>query len=363
MKILVHSGYKVDSPHSVRPEAEVYIALARKGHEITIVTQPGEYEYFKRFQTQGLHTIGAYPKNKIDFSHIQFLRKELKKGYDIAYGYNSKTIPNLAFAAIGLPTKVIAYRGTVGGLYRYDPSSYLTALHPRVDAVIAVSNAVRDDVRKRSFLPNERVITIYKGHDIQWYDDEPKTDLTSLGISKDAFTVICAANARPSKGIEILLDAFGQLSYTDNIHLVFAGNGFEQEPYQSLINSHPLKNQIHLLGHRNDIIGLMKAADVQVQPSIKGEGLPKTIIEAMGGATPSIVTTTGGGKELILEGKTGFVVPTHDAMAIAKHLGQLIANPSQAKEMGQLAKERLKTEFSLVKSIEEHEHFFKTLIS
>lgn len=360
MQILVHSGYDVSGTHSVRPEAEIYIGLAARGHQITIVTQEGDFEYARRFREHGIEVIGAYPSHKIDFAHIAKLRRLLKRGYDIAYGYNSKTIPNLAFAAIGLPVNVIAYRGTVGGLYRHDPTAYLTALHPRVDAVICVSDAVTADVRKHSFLPDKRIITIYKGHDSRWYD-VPPADLTPLGITANDFSIICVANARPSKGIEILLEATRHLAHPENVHLIFAGNGFEQEPYQSLIANHPLKPRIHVLGHRTDIAELMRAANVQIQPSIKGEGLPKTIIEAMGGATPSIVTTTGGGKELILEGETGYIVPTHDANAITTHLNTLIANPQQAKHMGIAARNHLANTFSLERSINEHEHFFQQL--
>lgn len=360
MRLLIHSSY--DQPvHVVRPEAEIYVEMARAGHEVTIVTEPGDFDYARRFRAHGIRVIGAYPRKKIDVAHIRQLRAELKSGYDLAVGYNSKTLPNLAFASIGLAHKLVAYRGTVGGLYRHDPSSYLTALHPRVNGVICVSDAVRDDVRQRSFLPDNRVVTCYKGHDIHWYDGEA-ANLAEFGIPPEAFVIICVANARPSKGIEVLLEASAHLDQPENVHLLFAGRGFEASPYRELIAAHPLSARIHCLGHRSDIPALMRAANVQVQPSVKGEGLPKTVIEAMGGATPSIVTTTGGSKELIREGETGFVVEVNDAPAITGHLNPLIADPARARRMGEAAYQHLKTDFSLQRSLADHETFFKQLL-
>lgn len=359
MRILVHSSY--DQPeHVVRPEAEIYVALAARGHRITVVTEPGDFYYARRFRAQGIEVIGAYPRKKIDFAQIRRLRQALQSGYDIAVGYNAKTLPNLAFASIGLRHRLIAYRGTVGGLYRHDPTAYLTALHPRVNGIICVSEAVRADVRRRSFLPDQRVVAIHKGHDSSWYD-QTTAALGAFGIGRDAFVIICVANDRPGKGVNVLLAATEHLRRPEHVHLLLVGTGFERDFYNDLIAAHPLRGRIHRLGSRKDIPALMRAANVQVQPSIKGEGLPKTVIEAMGGATPSIVTTTGGSKELIADGVSGFVVPVNDAAAITACLDRLIADPEQTAAMGKAAHDRLKTQFSLARSVCEHETFFRTL--
>ena len=359
MRILVHASY--DQPeHVVRPEAEIYVALSVRGHRVTVITEPGDFCYARRFREHGIEVIGAYPGKKIDFAQIRRLRQALRSGYDIAVGYNAKTLPNLAFASIGLSHRLIAYRGTVGGLYRHDPTAYLTALHPRVNGIFCVSAAVRDDVRRRSFLPDERVVAIHKGHDIAWYDGTTAA-LGELGIGRDAFVIICVANDRPGKGVSVLLAATERLHRPDRVHLLLVGSGFERGAYSDLIAAHPLRGRIHRLGYRKDIPALMRAADVQVQPSVKGEGLPKTVLEAMGGATPSIVTTTGGSKELVAEGVSGFVVPVNDAAAITVRLDQLIADPARAAVMGKAARDRLETHFSLARSVKEHEAFFRAL--
>ena len=111
--------------NSLRPEAAIFIELARQGHQVTIMTQ-GESEHVSKLEECGIRVVDGYPKRKICFDTIKKIRHELKTyDYDICYAFNSKTIPNAAFACIGFNVKLVVYRGTTGGLYRHDPSRSL----------------------------------------------------------------------------------------------------------------------------------------------------------------------------------------------------------------------------------------------
>lgn len=360
MNILVCSSYN-DAWNSVRPEAEIFIEWAKMGHKVTILTQ-GSADYVERFQSFGIKVIDAYPRKKIDLTTIKAIRKELAQHpYDIVYAMNSKTIPNAAFACVGFgSTRLVTYRGTVGGLYRHDPTAYLTHLHPRVDGVICVANAVKEDVQKRVWRKNMPITTIYKGHDLSWYQATPlkKAD---LGVPEDAICAICIANARPSKGVHVLLDSAKSLSKLDNLHILLVGRDMDTPDNLTLAKESGMENRIHFLGYRNDVPELLATSDMQLQPSISGEGLPKTIIEAMAMAKPSIVTTTGGGKELIKQGETGFVIPVNDALSLANHIEMLYSDQERRISMGKLAQQRLKQEFSLHQTALRHLEFFESL--
>ncbi|ENM3759761.1 glycosyltransferase family 4 protein [Vibrio cholerae] len=362
MKILICSNYK-DAWNSVRPEAEMFIEMAKLGHEVTIMTQ-GDAEYIPRFRDNGIKIIDFYPSKKICLHTIKTLRQALREHhFDVVYAMNSKTIPNAAFACIGFKhTKLVTYRGTVGGLYRHDPSAYLTHLHPRVDGISCVAQAVADDVRQRVWKHADKVVTIYKGHDIAWYQAEP-ADLSTLGLPDNAFTVICIANARPSKGVHVLLDSAKQLGSLHNLHLLLVGRDMDSEQHLKLAEQSGMRERIHFLGYRTDVPELLAASQVQVQPSISGEGLPKTIIEAMAMAIPSVVTITGGGKELLNDGETGFVVPTNDAGAIAEKIQWLYDSEQNRLTMGQKAQQRMINDFSCQESAKQHLAFFVTLLN
>ncbi len=360
MNILVFCSAN-SSFNSIRPEAEIYIGLQKRGHNLTIVTH-GNSEYAQRFRENGIEVIDGHPKHKISFKAIKLIRNLLtSRHFDILYATNSKTIPNAAFACIGLPIKLIAYRGTTSGLYRHDPSSYLTLLHPRLDGIICVSDAVRDIVTKQVWGRSKSIVTVHKGHDLAWYD-KSAADLSEFGISESDFTVICVINVRPSKGLAVMLEATEHLAHLDKLHLLLVGKNIDTEPYTTLISNSKMKDRIHVAGYRQDAPELIAASDILVQPSISGEGLPRTVMEALGYGTPPVITTTGGGKEVIQNGLNGFIVPVKDPKAIAERVTQLYENPELIQRLSAQCRKTLKTTFSLQTTVENYINYFESMI-
>jgi len=358
MNILICSSYK-HAWNSVRPEAEMFIEFVKQGHNVTVMTQ-GDSEYVKRFRDNGVNVLDCYPSKKICFKTINTIKQTIKaEKIDICYAFNSKTIPNAAFACIGTKAKLVAYRGTTGGLYRHDPSAYLTQLHPRVDGIVCVSQAVTDDVKMRVWKNRDNVVTIYKGHQLDWYQVKP-TPRSEFNLNDEHIIAVCAAHVRPSKGISVLIEATQHIE-NENFHLILAGSGFEA--HFDEIKASPMADRIHYIGHRTDVPSLMTMADFQVQPSISGEGLPRTIIEAMANGTTSVVTTTGGSPELVVDGETGYIVEAGDANAFAAAMNKLIEDKEKIQLMSKAAKLRLDQEFNAKKTVENHISFFAKLLA
>ncbi|MDH5570329.1 MAG: glycosyltransferase family 4 protein [Gammaproteobacteria bacterium] len=360
MKILIVSSTDT-SFNSIRPEGEIFIGMAKRGHKVTIVTQ-GDTQYAQRYRDNNIKVIDHHPTKKISLKSIGIIRKELlSDNYDIVYATNSKAIPNAAFACIGLNVKFITYRGTTGGLYRHDPSAYLTHLHPRVDGIVCVAEAVREDMVRRVWKNRENVVTIHKGHDLSWYNKAP-ADLSEFGITSNDFTVICAVNARPSKGITVMLDAANYLADLNNLHILLVGKNMDCEPYTTMIANSSMRERIHLAGFRHDAPELIVASNLLVQPSISGEGLPRAVMEAMGYSTPPIITTTGGGKEVVEDGVTGFIVPIKDPRAIADRIRLLHQQPELLSEMAKNCRQKLATDLSSQRSIDKYLDYFESLL-
>jgi len=346
--------------NSLRPEIEMFTGFSKRGHQVTIATQL-DSDAARIYLQHGIKVIDCQPQKKISPNAIMTVRKELQtRQYDILYATNSKSIPNGAIAALGLDVKVVSYRGTTGGLYRHDPSAYLTHLHPRIDGIVCVSEAVRDDVRKRVWKNKDKVIAIHKGHNLEWYNHSA-ADLTEFGITKKDFTLICAVNARPSKGIPVMLEAANLLSDIDNLHLLLVGKNMDR--YSSVIAENKMRERIHVLGYRHDVPALITASDVQVQPSISGEGLPRAVMEAMGCGTPSVLTDTGGGKEVVEDGMTGFVVPTNNPEMIAEKIRILYEQPELLDTMAQKSKEKISNELSCERSTDLYLQYFEALLA
>ncbi|MFK7979743.1 MAG: glycosyltransferase family 4 protein [Saprospiraceae bacterium] len=361
MKILIISNYK-DAYNSVRPEGEIFIGLQKLGFQLTIMTQ-ADAPFVDNFRKAGIPIIDFHPTKKISRKAILFIRQALKKGqYDILHLFNSKAISNGNFAAIGLPVKVLAYRGVIGGSAWYAPNSYLKHLHPRVDGITAVSKSVQTYLQQQLFWHKQKVSQFYKGQNLTWYQGIQPANLQELGIPKDAFVVTCIANNRTWKGIKYLIQAAQYLALNLPIHFLLIGRKMDTSQNLQLIQSSPYSTHFHLVGYRNDVLQLLAASDVYIQPSNKNrEGLGKAILEAMSLGIPPIVTNSGGPKEFVEHQVSGLVVPTKNPKAIAQSIQQLFDNESFRTTLGNGAKKVIAGKMSLEASVLALKQIYETI--
>lgn len=359
IKVLFIGNYDIPV-HNIRPEAEMIIGLKARGVDVHVMTMAA-CPYARRMRDAGIVIHDYVPRSKLSWDAIRTIRRTLREGgHHILHLFNNKAIANGNLAALGLPVKVVTYRGQTGNISRLDPACYLTHLSPRVDKIVCVSNAVRDDLLRRVYDPSKPV-TIYKGHDIGWYQGIEPLPRAALGVPPDAFLVGCVANNRPRKGVPVLMDAARLLNTAVPVHFVLAGQGMEGELLLPLLDSHPVAARCHFLGHRDDALNLVAACDATVLPAIKREGLPKTVIESMALGVAPVVTRTGGSPELVVDGESGLVVEPGDATGLAAAITWLAENRVRARAMGGAARARIATHFRLEDSIEQHLALYREL--
>lgn len=236
------------------------------------------------------------------------------------------------------PPKMVAYRGTIGHLSRFDVTSWMAYPNPRIAAIVCVSNAVRRYLRTFQ-IPADKLPVIWKGHDPSWYPPPatPAGLRADFHLPPDAVTVGFTGNMRPVKGVLYLLKAFQNIAPSENIHLFLIGE--VRDPHiASFIGTRP---HIHFLGYRADASRIAGACDMAIMPSISREGLPKALIEAMiQGVTP-IATAVGGLPELVENEVSGILIPPKNATAIREAIQRLARNPALRQRMGRAARDRI----------------------
>lgn len=332
---------------NVRPEAEVFVRLRQHGVRLTVFTQADSI-YADRMRAAGIDVVDFEPRWRIDPAAILRLRRALRAGgHDILHLFNNKAITTGIAAALGLPVRVVTYRGQTGNIRRHDPSAYLTHLNPRVDCVVCVAEAVRRDLIANG-LPTRKAVTIYKGHDPAWYDLVP-ADLGSLGLVAGALRVGLVANARPRKGVPVFIAALGQLPPDVPCDALLVGSGMDA--FRPLAANLPPHVRLHFLGYRTDAAEVIAACDVAVLPALRREGLPKTVIEAMACGVAPVVTDTGGNAELVANEATGLVVPPGDAAALAVALARLGRDPALRQRFGIAARARIAQHFHIDQTV------------
>lgn len=363
MKVLVISSYD-EIWNAVRPEGELLIGLHHRGVDITVMTE-GHAPYADRFRAEGLPVIDFHPKSKFDRSESAFIRKTLQAGqYDILHLFNNKAIINGLRAAGDLPVKIATYRGYTGNLHWYDPSSYLTHLNPRVDCITCVSEAVKASFKGQLFFDYDKAVVVHKGHDPAWYTGVKAASLAEFDLPEDAIVVSMVANARKMKGLPYLLEAAGQLSLDLPLYFLLIGRGMDSPQVRRQLAHSPYRDRFRFAGFRkDDVLELVKACEISILPSTRGEGLSKVILEAMFLGKPTVMTRIGGNEGLAEDGKSGIIVPPADATALAGALTRLARDQTLRNRMGEAAKTYIAARFGLEKSVEKQLEVYQKLTS
>lgn len=357
-KILVISNYR--STLVVRPEAEIYTSLAKKGFDITIMTY-GNADYVEKFKLVGIKVIDFHPEKKMDKKEIKFIKDELiSGGYDFLHLYNNKAIVNGIQAAKGLDVKVVLYRGCPGNVKWYDPFQYVKYLHPRVDAIICNSIGVEDYLKRHMLISKSDLVTINKGHDVNWYNNVEPIDRTSLNIPKDAIVVVSVGNYRPLKGVEYLIEAFNYLDLYPNVHLLLIGKHHDHPNIVKSLDGHSQKDRIHVLGYREDVLNIVASSDIFVLSSYEQESITKSVIEAMSLAKVPIITNLPGNKELVSDHENGLIVPVKDSIKLSNAIQYLVEHPTERKQMSEKAFEHIQNTLSHERTVQAYADFYET---
>jgi len=347
------------------PETELFIGLKNAGVDIEVVCNPTG-KHYNRLKISDVPVIDLILSYRVNPSGIKKLRHIFNsKKYDIIYCFNNKAASNALLASFNIPVTFITYRGVAGNISFLSPASWMTHLNHKVKKIICVSDSVKSYFLSLKFfwlkLNPEKPVTIYKGHELSWYQSKP-ADLSKFNIPPDAFVVGFAGRNRPNKGIKFIVDSARWLPRDTTVHYLLIGKLTKNKKLHRQINKSPLRKNFHLTGFRVDAPALAAACNAFIMPSVKKEGLSRAIIEAMAYGTPPIVTNIGGQPELVVHQESGLVVPPKNPAAIADAIMNLYGNPKKAKKLGENARERIYTHFNSRTTVKKTKHLFEQLL-
>ncbi|VWB54080.1 glycosyl transferase [Burkholderia pseudomultivorans] len=343
------------------------IALRESGHEVTLISPPGEYG--EKLQALGFHWL-AMPMDRRslnplkEFSVILWLMKFLRdKKPDLIHGF---TIKCAIYGAISgklasVPARVNAIAGMGYVFTSVDIRARLLkpfvswlmrfALNGR-NSLLILQNP--DDV---SFFQSEKLvepqrIRLIKGSGVncdrfnipqKYRGDAEKAD------NLRPLNVLLAARLLWDKGVAEYIDA-ARISRSKGLSVRFFLAGAADDGNPSAV-SHELVQQwvdeglIEWLGHVSDMPALLAQMDVMALPSYR-EGLPKTLIEAGACGLALLTTDAPGCREVVSEnGVDGLSIPVRDSVSLAKGIEQLVKDRELCRRLGHAARKKVLEEF------------------
>jgi glycosyltransferase involved in cell wall biosynthesis len=287
---------------------------------------------------------------------LRLLREFRRFRPDIVHTVTIKpnTIGALAAAAAGVPRIVCQVPG-LGYVFGEGNSAARSLLRMIVESLYrsAFRRAARvwflnpDDctefVNAQLVDPRKAVVIRSSGVNIARY--APGTTSASdiealraeLGIVPNDLVVFMAGRLTWSKGVREfvaasrIIEAEGRRAF-----FLLAGplepSGPDPVPEQFLLNAQ--SPTFRWIGERDDIPLLLNAASIVVSPSAYREGIPRILLESLAAGKPIVTTDMPGCRETVESGRNGFLVPPHDASALAAALRILIDDGALRESFG-----------------------------
>lgn len=154
----------------------------------------------------------------------------------------------------------------------------------------------------------------------------------------DRFVILCTGELNANKNQKTIIHAVDTLrkKYPEML-LLLAGNGPDEQNLHNLIVELHMENHALLLGYHTDLERYTNVCDIVVSASFR-EGLPLNIMEAMICGKPVVASVNRGHRELIKDGKTGFLVSPNDASAFAVKIEKLYHDENLQKTIARQEK-------------------------
>lgn len=181
--------------------------------------------------------------------------------------------------------------------------------------------------------------------------DSKKSVRKSLGLDPDKLTLTFLGNLVERKRPDWVLRATALLQDRYDLQVLLIGAPLGPSAYidglRELVESAPNPEDIHLLGHRQDVPDLLRASDVVTLPSVpRGEAFPRAVIESMASGVPPVATNVAGVAEAVNHEETGLLVDPTSFDDYVQALDRLLADGHRRRQMGSAARTTALAKFS-----------------
>ncbi len=270
----------------------------------------------------------------------------------------------------------------LGAAYRASTWLEKTA-YQNADGVVAVSDAMREDVHGLYGVARERIRVIPNGIDPDQYQaTKDRAVLAKFGVDPDKPFVLFVGRITRQKGIIHLVSALKHLRADVQIVLCAGAPDTEEIGREMAARVEQARREtanpivwIAQMVPKNDVIALYSQAAVFVCPSVY-EPFGIINLEAMACGTPVVASAVGGIKEVVVSGETGLLVPFEArgatdfepcdpelfARDLAAAMDGLLADPERRRRMGLCARDRVERLFSWKSVARRTCDFYQSLI-
>ncbi len=186
--------------------------------------------------------------------------------------------------------------------------------------------------------------------------------LSELGLPEDARLVGLVGRLWPQKRVKDAIWAADLLKVIrQDVHLLIIGDGPQRARLWRYRGQVEIRDKVHFLGERDDMARLMPHFDVLWSTS-GYEGQSNAIMEAMSAGVPVVATNIAGTRDLVVDGRSGYLFPVGDRAMLAKHTNRILNDAALAKQLGQAAQKRMADEFSVETMVNRYADLYRRVL-
>jgi glycosyltransferase involved in cell wall biosynthesis len=338
------------------------LSLARhlrdEGFDLAFVTAPGKFAPLIERQgfrwiswSVGRKTIAPWKEAGAMRALARIYRREQP---DLLHHHTMKPIAygTLAARRLGLPAVV----NSVAGLGFVFSGTALLAhlLRPVLKGLLKRAAAhpncswIFENEADHHTLLSARVVPAPRSHlirgvgvDIERFRPSPEPDGTPV--------ILFSGRMLWDKGVGVLVEAARRLQRSAPARVVLAGEPDPGNPTsvdEATLRQWHAEGVIEWPGWQPDIEEAYRQAHIVTLPSMYGEGVPTVLLEGAACARPLVATDIAGCREVVQDGRNGYLVPPNDPGALAAALEKLVTDPARRRAMGEAGREKILTGFT-----------------
>jgi glycosyltransferase involved in cell wall biosynthesis len=335
-----------------------------RGHEVLIATT-GNAELLPVAARMGLQTA-VLPMRRKGIPELLGVRAWLAKNhrrFDVINTHSSTDSWLVALSRLTLPGCPPILR-TRHVSTRVNTSFATRWLYLRATAYMVVTGeALRHQLHERNGFPLEHMTSIRTGIDLERYRPLDKAAMRALLGVPDRTIVGIVATLRDWKGHDYLLEALQSLKPRHpDLRLLVVGDGPRRAHLERRTDELGLRDVVRFVGNQDNVEQWLATFDIFALPSYGEEGVPQAAMQAMACGLPVISTGVGAIQEAVIADRTGLVIPTRDAAALAAAIGRLVDDRALREAFSRAGLAHARANFGIGEMLDRMEDAFRVAI-
>lgn len=296
---------------------------------------------------------------------------------DIVHTHASKAgfVGRAAAISLKIPVVLHTFHGHVFHSYFGNAKTQLFIqierfLAKKSTGIIAISNLQKQELSEiHKIAPAEKIKVIPLGFDLAQFSENKAEKRAKTraeyNLLEDEVAIAIVGRLAPVKDHDYFLDVVQSLldQTKTKIRVFIVGDGSEkaiiQERVDEINNEYP--ETIVMTSWILDIATFNQGTDIICLTS-KNEGTPVSIIEAQASGIPVVSTDVGGVRDILEDGKAGFVIKRGNIETYTEKLRLLVEDSSMREKFSIFGHENVKYKFSYHRLVDDMRKYYKTLL-